>query len=123
MHRHPFFSLLILALAPVVGSAAPKVTTAAGANPADITPAVTTFRADIGLGGISNTTNGPFANGFRNVNWEGTGDAASLPNLMPADFFNNNVRRGAVFTSTGPGAAVQSSAATGNRHGGAFRQH
>jgi hypothetical protein len=121
MNRHSFVSLLLFALVPVAGTAAPKVTTAAGANPADITGAVTTFRADVGLGGVSNTTNGPFANGFRNVNWDGTAEAAVTPNAMPPDFFNNNVRRGAVFTTPTAGANVQVSAATGNAAGTAVR--
>jgi hypothetical protein len=110
-----------LALASLAASAAPKVTTAAGAAPADITAAVAAFRAEIGLGGAGNTTNGPFADGFRNINWDGTAEAAAAPNAMPADFFNNNVRRGAVFTSPAPGTGVQVSAATGNSTGTAVR--
>lgn len=110
-----------LALAPFAAHAAPKVTTAAGANPADIATAVGAFRAEISFGGIGNTTNGPFANGFRNINWDGTAEAAASPNAMPADFFNNNVRRGAVFTTPTPGATVQVSAATGNATNTAVR--
>jgi hypothetical protein len=114
MQRSSFISLALFAVAPLAATAAPKVTTAAGANPADITSAVAAFRADVALGGASNTTNGPFANGFRNINWDGTAEAAVTPNAMPADFFNNNVRRGAVFTTPSVGATVQVSAATGN---------
>jgi hypothetical protein len=117
MQRHSSLVSLLLALAPLTGTAAPKVTTAAGASPADITAAVTAFRADIARGGASNTTTGLFANGFRNVNWDGTAEAAVTPNPMPADFFNNNVRRGAVFTTPTPGATVHVSAATGNAAG------
>jgi hypothetical protein len=121
MNRQSLLPFLVLAVAPIIGSAAPKVTGAAGANPADITAAVTAFRADAGLAGISNTTNGPFAHGFRNINWEATAEAAVTPNAMPADFFNNNVRRGAAFTTPTAGASVQVSAATGNAAGTAVR--
>ncbi|MCX6951184.1 MAG: hypothetical protein NTV51_03230 [Verrucomicrobia bacterium] len=109
-------SLLLagLALAPLALSAAPKVTTAAGAAPTDIAATVGTFRQEISFGGIGNTTNGPFANGFRNINWDGTAEAAAAPNAMPGDFFNNNVRRGAVFSTPTAGATLQVSAATGN---------
>ena len=105
------------ALAPCAVQAAPKVTTAAGAAPADLTAAVAAFRADLALGGAGNTANGPFATGFRNINWDGTAEAAAAPNAMPADFFNNNVRRGAVFTTPTSGATLQVSAATGNAAG------
>lgn len=104
-----------LALAPLAVSAAPKVTATAGANAADIAAAVGAFRAEVALGAAGNTTNGPFADGFRNINWDGTAETAASPNAMPADFFNNNVRRGAVFTA--PGGTVQVSAATGNAAG------
>jgi hypothetical protein len=106
---------------PVAGTAAPKVTTAAGADAAAITAAVTAYRADVGLGGISNTTNGPFANGFRNINWEATSEPSITPNAMPADFFNNTVRRGAVFTTPTAGANVQVSASTTSTTGTAVR--
>jgi hypothetical protein len=112
MNRQSLISLFLLASVSTIGTAAPKVTTAAGAAPADITAAVTSFRADVGLGGVSNTTNGPFANGFRNINWEATSEPSITPNAMPPDFFNNNVRRGAVFTTPTANANVQVSAST-----------
>src|SRR5687767_9221320 len=114
MNRKSLLSCLALALAlaPVVGSAAPKVTTSAGPNVADITASVTAYRTEVSLGGVSNTTNGPFANGFRNINWEATSEPSITPNAMPPDFFNNNVRRGAVFTTPTQGANVQVSAST-----------
>jgi hypothetical protein len=114
-------SLLLFSLFAAVSHAAPKVTTAAGATPADVTAAVAAFRAEVGLGSGANATNGPFASGFRNINWDGTAEAAVTPNAMPADFFNNNVRRGAVFTTPSPGATVQVSAATGNAANTAVR--
>ncbi len=121
MNRHSLLSLALLALAPAVTLAAPRVTTAAGAAPADLNAAVAAYRLEIGLGGAGNTANGPFATGFRNVNWDGTAEAAVTPNAMPADFFNNNVRRGSVFTTPTAGATVQVSAATGNAAGTAVR--
>jgi hypothetical protein len=119
--RYASFALAGLVAAGAAVHAAPKVTTAAGANPADITAVVAAFRADVGLGGAGNTANGPFAVGFRNINWDGTAEAAASPNAMPADFFNNNVRRGAVFTTPTAGATIQVSAATGNASNTAVR--
>ncbi len=121
MNRLLVTSLALLALVPVASPAAPKVTTAAGLTPADLATAVAAHRADLGLGGAANAANGPFANGFRNVNWDGAPDTAAAPNAMPADFFNNNVRRGAVFSTPTPGATVQLSAAAGNAAGTAVR--
>jgi hypothetical protein len=102
-------SLLVAAsLLAAVGSVfgASQVTTAAGAAPADIQAAIDSFRAKLGAnnGGAA----GPFAGGFRNINWDGVSDAVSRPNLMPADFFNSSTPRGVVFTS--PGAGVTNSA-------------
>jgi hypothetical protein len=112
MHSLSSFLTTSLLLAPLAALGAPKVTTASGPAPADINAAVAAFRLEIGLGGPGNTTNGPFFNGLRNINWDGTPDTSSAPNAMPADFFNNNVRRGAVFTS--PGGSVQVSADSDN---------
>lgn len=92
--------------------AAPTVTTAAGAMPADITAAVSAFRNQIGLGAGANAANGPFASGFRNVNWDGAPDTVSSPNPMPGDFFNSNVRRGVEFST--PGTHLEMSADSDN---------
>ncbi|MBL9203875.1 MAG: hypothetical protein JNN01_02220 [Opitutaceae bacterium] len=120
MHVSPSSLLAAsLLLAPLASSGAPKVTTASGQAPADLNTAVAAFRLEIGLGGPGNTTNGPFFNGLRNINWDGAPDTAAAPNAMPADFFNNNVRRGAVFTS--PGGSVQVSADSDNPAGAAVR--
>ncbi len=116
--KTPLLSLLAgLALAPFALNAAPKVTTAAGANPADIATVVGAFRAEIAIGGLGNTTNGPFSDGLRNINWDGAPDTASAPNAMPGDFFNSNVRRGAVFSTPTPGATLQLSATFDNAAG------
>lgn len=116
-------SLLATAVcaSPFTALAAPKVTTAAGLAPADLAAAVTAYRADIALGGAGNTTTGLFATGFRNVNWDGAPDTAAAPNVMPGDFFNNNVRRGSVFTTPTAGATVQLSADSDNPAAAAVR--
>lgn len=114
-------SLAAVCVSPLAAFAAPKVTTAAGNAPADITAAVTAYRADIALGGVGNTTAALFANGFRNVNWDGAPDTVAAPNVMPGDFFNNNVRRGSVFTTPTAGATVQLSADSDNPAGAAVR--
>lgn len=110
---------LLLALAafcvsPLAAFAAPKVITAAGVAPADITAAIAAYRAEIALGGAGNTTAALFPSGFRNVNWDGAPDTASSPHVMPADFFNSTVRRGVVFTTPAPGATLQLSADSDN---------
>jgi hypothetical protein len=60
------------------------VTTASGPLASDIQPAVNNFRTSIALGGVNNGVGGgPLTNGFRNINWDGVGDAFSDPNLLP----------------------------------------
>ena len=111
-----------LALAALTAHAAPKVTTAAGANPADLTAAVAAFRADLALGGANNNVGGgPFAAGFRNINWDAVPDAVSAPAALPGAFFNSNSPRGAVFLSPTANASLQVSAATGNSTNTAVR--
>lgn len=78
-------------------SAAPVVRTASGANAAAIQAIVDQFRAD--LGGANNGVGGSFVNGRREINWDGVPDSFSAPNFLPANFFNANSPRGAVFTS------------------------
>jgi hypothetical protein len=73
-----------------------KIEGAAG-DVAGLTPTVTAFRAL--LGEPDNRSNPPAAAGRREINWDGTPDAQSAPNLLPPDFFNTNVPRGAVFVS------------------------
>ena len=69
----------------------------AAADVAGLTPTVTAFRGL--LGEPDNRSNPPAAAGRREINWDGTPDAQSAPNLLPPDFFNTNVPRGAVFVS------------------------
>lgn len=73
-----------------------KIEGAAG-DVAGLTPTVTAFRAL--LGEPNNGSNPPAAAGRREINWDGTPDAESAPDLLPPDFFNTSVPRGAVFVS------------------------
>jgi len=73
-----------------------KIEGAAG-DVAGLTPTVTAFRGL--LGEPDNGSNPPADAGRREINWDGTPDAQSAPNLLPPDFFNTNVPRGAVFVS------------------------
>ncbi len=71
----------------------------AGSTPASITSVRDDFRSAIGGGALAGP-NGNFGNLRREINWDGVPDAFSAPNLMPANFFNTNSPRGAVFSST-----------------------
>jgi len=90
---------LILSL-PTIAVAAPVVFEASGASPADIQTAVDDFRAFLG---DNNGVGGTFPDGRREINWDGVPDAFSAPNNFPANFFNSNSPRGAVFFTPGTG--------------------
>ena len=77
--------------------AAPVVRTASGADAAAIQTAVDQFRNDLGT--LNPNVAQTFPTGRREINWDGVPDALSAPNNMPANFFNVNSPRGAVFTS------------------------
>ena len=83
---------------------------AAGANPAAIQGTVDSFRSALGTN--NGTTLGSFESGRREINWDGVPDSASAPNNLPANFFNSNSPRGAVFgfQSGGTGTGFQVSA-------------
>ncbi len=86
-------------------NAAPVIRAASGDSPAAIQGGVDQFRAD--LGGVNNGAGGgPFASGFRAVNWDGVPDGFSAPNLFPGDFFNSTSQRGIEFTTPGTGFQV-----------------
>ncbi len=75
---------------------------------AGITPIRDQFRADLG-GGTTTGANGLFDDGVfqrREINWDGVPATFSAPNLLPANFFNVNSPRGAVFTTPGTGFMV-----------------
>ena len=95
---------LTLILNPVAASAPPQVFEASGAAPADIQTAVDAFRNF--LGNPNNIAGPPSATGHREINWDGVPDAFSAPHLLPANFFNSNSPRGAVFFTLGTGFQV-----------------
>lgn len=87
-----------------------KITTSAPVLPqatlysatGDITTQVNEFRA--ALGPSNGTAAGQQADGRREINWDGAGaNAFDNKNDFPADFFNSNVKVGAVFTTSGTG--------------------
>ena len=91
--------------------AAPVVTSATGSLASDVQPAVANFRTLIGFGGGNNGVGGgPFANGFRNINWDVTPALVTDPNLLPGNFFNANSPRGLLMTTPGSGFLVSADA-------------
>jgi hypothetical protein len=81
----------------------PHVFEAAGATAADIEGTVDAFRAFLGP---NNGVGGSFPDGRREINWDGVPDQFAAPNLLPANFFNANSPRGAVFFTPGTGFQV-----------------
>ena len=112
MMKHVVIALVALVLSlPTIAVAAPVVFEASGASPADIQTAVDDFRAF--LGPLNPPGPGPLPQpGRREINWDGVPDAFAAPNNLPANFFNANSPRGAVFFT--PGTAFQVSANTVN---------
>ncbi len=66
---------------------------------AGLQPTVDAYRALLGEPN-NGSTPGSQPAGRREINWDGTPDAQSAPNLLPRDFFNTTVTRGAVFSSS-----------------------
>src|SRR6478672_11455328 len=110
MFRRLSLVLGLLILVPCLAFGGAIVRSASGSSPASIAPAVDQFRADIGS--ANNGVGGTFTSGHREINWDGVPDAFSAPNNLPANFFNANSPRGAVFST--PGTGFQVSAKTGN---------
>jgi hypothetical protein len=68
---------------------------------------LTEFRA--ALGGSLNAPNTPPADsGRREINWDGVPAALTNVDTFPANFFNVNSKRGAVFTTPGTGFRIDS---------------
>jgi hypothetical protein len=105
MKTRVLIGLTALTLAsPTLTSAAPVVFEASGATAADIQTSVDDFRTF--LGPLNPNTPGSFPSGRREINWDGVPDAFSAPNNLPANFFNANSPRGAVFFTLGTGFQV-----------------
>lgn len=88
------------------------VRSATGVDAASITAARDQFRVDLG-GGTVPGANGSFGGMRREINWDGVPAGFSAPNNLPANFFNVNSPRGAVFSTPGSGFQVSGSAADG----------
>jgi hypothetical protein len=89
--------------------AAITVFEAAGANAAAITPTRDAFRLAIGGGTVAGA-NGDFGGHRREINWDAVPVTFSDPNALPANFFNVNSPRGAVFSTPGTGFLVSANA-------------
>jgi len=94
---------------PTISHSAPVVFEASGASPPDIQTVVDDFRDFLGA---NNGIGGSFPDGRREINWDAVPDAFSAPNSFPANFFNSNSPRGAVFFT--PGIGFQLSADSDN---------
>jgi hypothetical protein len=94
----------------VATASAQLVRSGSGADAAAIQAVVDQYRGDLGT--LNPNTTGSFANGRREINWDGVPDSAAAPNDLPGNFFNVNSPRGAVFST--PGTAVRVSADDSN---------
>lgn len=93
---------------PALGTA---IITSGSGTAVSVTPAVTAFRT--ALGTLNANVAGSFGSGRREINWDGVPGSLSAPNALPANFFNSNSPRGAVFSTPGGGFMVSSNAADG----------
>ncbi|MCX5688757.1 MAG: hypothetical protein NTV94_03020 [Planctomycetota bacterium] len=84
-----------------LAAAGPVDFTGSGANASDIAAVVASFNTAVSLGGGNNGAGGgAFTVGRREINWDAAGlDAFQSPAAMPDNFFNNNSKRGAVFSA------------------------
>src|SRR6476659_8611043 len=109
-------TVLAIGLAGMAASASPAfalvVFSDTGANVAAITPTRDAYRTALGGGTVAGA-NGLFSDGTgarREINWDGVPDAFAAPNNLPANFFNVNSPRGAVFSTPGTGFQVSANA-------------
>lgn len=84
--------------------ASPITFSASAANAAGIQSTVDSFRTAL------DALPGSFGSGRREINWDGVPDAFAAPNSLPANFFNANSPRGAVFSTPGSGFQVSGNA-------------
>ncbi|MEQ1742400.1 MAG: PEP-CTERM sorting domain-containing protein [Candidatus Nitrotoga sp.] len=82
---------------------------AAGAVSADITATRNAFRTAVGGGTVAGA-NGSFGGVRREINWDGVPIGFADPSPLPANFFNINSPRGAVFSTPGTGFMVSANA-------------
>ena len=61
--------------------------------------------------------------GRREINWDGIPDQFSAPNLMPANFFNSNSPRGAVFFTPRNRVPGERQQYQSNKHAGQIRKY
>ena len=85
---------------------------AAGPDAADIQATVGQFRDDLGT--LNPNVAQSFLTGRREINWDAIPDGFSSPNALPANFFNANSPRGAVFSTPCSDATFRVSADSAN---------
>jgi len=100
---------LLVALTATISQAGFTIFESAGANPAAVTPTRDAFRAAVGGGAVA-APNGSFGGLRREINWDGVPDTFADSNALPANFFNVNSPRGAVFSTPGTGFLVSANA-------------
>lgn len=96
-----------LLLAPAAGAA--MITFEAAGDAAAITVVRDAFRTTVGGDTIAGA-NGSFGGLRREINWDGVGNGFADPAPLPANFFNVNSPRGAVFSTPGTGFLVSANA-------------
>lgn len=94
-----FASTLILTSLTLAAQPAPVIFGASGADAAAIRPTVQAFQAALGPLNAPGPTGD--TRGRREINWDAVPTQFSSPNNLPADFFNKNSVRGAVFSADG----------------------
>jgi hypothetical protein len=108
--RKSVITMLLIVMVVIPATAALVTTAGADGTATTAVAARDTFRGILG-GGIVPGAAGSFGGVRREINWDAVPDAFSAPNSLPANFFNSNSPRGAVFAT--PGSAVQVSANAG----------